>query len=51
MTPVQPQKIGCIDNEDLEENSDLVNKLIGNKAVCKTASATPGLVISEPKYK
>ena len=33
----QPQQLGCEDIEDLEENDDLLNGLISNKAVCRTA--------------
>ena len=51
MTPGQPQQLGCTDNEDLEEKDDLMNDLIGIDAACRTALVTPGLLISEPKYK
>ena len=30
--------------EDLEEKDDLVNELMNDKGVCKTAPATPGLL-------
>ena len=35
----QPQQLGCKDIEDLEEKDDLLNDLISNKAVCRTALA------------
>ena len=31
--------------EDLEEKDDSVNELINDEAVCRTAPATPGLLI------
>ena len=33
----QPQQLGCKDIEDLEDKDDLLNDLISNKAVCRTA--------------
>ena len=34
--------------EDLEEKDDSVTQLISGEGVCRTAPATPGLLISKP---
>ena len=36
--------------EDWEEKFELLTQSIGNKAVCRTASATPGLLIIIERY-
>ena len=45
VTPVQPQQPGCIDNKIWRKK---MNELVSHKALCRTALATPGLLISYP---
>ena len=37
-------KLGLKVFEDLEENYEIVSRLINYKAICRTAPATPGLL-------
>ena len=41
MTAVQPQQLGCIDNSTSHQ---LMNELMSDEGVCRTAPATPGLL-------
>ena len=45
MTPVQPQRPGRMDL-DLEEKGKLISQSVSDKGVCRTAPATPGLLIT-----
>ena len=45
MTPVQPQQPGSIDNNIRRKRiSEYVNQLVNDKAFCRTAPATLGLL-------
>ena len=48
VTPDQTQQPGCIDNSTNHDSvSQSVNELMSDKGVCRTAPATPGLLITQ----